>query len=118
MRYLFVICFVVLLGCEVSAATAALSWQDNSDNEAGFAIERKDGASGEFRVVATVGVDVESFLDTGLTPGGFYVYRVAAFNAFGFSGYTNESEFIAGAGPKVRRSLRMGRMGQTINRRR
>lgn len=100
------------------AASANLSWQDNSDDEDGFKIERKDGASGVFRVVATVGVDVESYRDAGLEPGGFYVYRVKAFNAFGDSGYTNESEFTAGAGPKVRRSLRMGRMGETINRRR
>ncbi len=100
------------------AVHADLSWLDNSANEDGFTIERKDGASGVWQVVATVGVDVESYRDTGLMPGGFYVYRVAAFNAFGFSGYTNEAEFIAGAGPKVRRSLRMGRMGQTINRRR
>lgn len=71
-----------------------LTWQDNSTNETGFAIERSlDGVSWE--EVARVGKDVEAFTDLEIGYGVLYLYRVRAFNEFGFSGYSNESPGMA-----------------------
>ena len=65
-----------------------LNWTDNSDNEDGFKIERKQG-SGSFADITTVGAEVTSFADTGLTPGMEYTYRIRAYNAAGNSSYSD-----------------------------
>ena len=69
----------------------SLSWTDNSENEKGFEVERKEQDQ-DFALVATLGQDVESFTDVSITPGLEYQYRVRAFNDFGDSGYTNVLE--------------------------
>jgi len=59
-----------------TSGKAVLDWQDNSDNEAGFIIERStDGQT--FVRHAEVGIDVTTFEDTGLAPGRYW-YRVRA----------------------------------------
>ncbi|MDQ8201109.1 Ig-like domain-containing protein [Pelagicoccus enzymogenes] len=74
----------------MEAGQLSLTWQDNSDNEDGFEIERSlMGQS--FGLLATVEADAESFVDASIIPGREYEYRVRAFNAFGYSGYTNVS---------------------------
>ena len=75
----------------VSSTQVSLSWSDNSNNEDGFAIERcqGNGNCSTFVQIATVGANVTTFLDTGLTPGTPYSYRVRAFNAAGNSPYSN-----------------------------
>jgi len=74
----------------VNGTTVQLSWLDNSNNEAGFSVERKF-EGGVFAEIARPAVNATSFQDTGRTPGVTYVYRVRAFNAGGSSAYTNES---------------------------
>ena len=55
-----------------------LTWQDNSDNETGFAIERStDNVS--WSQIDTVGANVTSYTDTTASAGVFYYYRVRAF---------------------------------------
>ncbi len=72
------------------AGQLSLTWQDNSDNEDGFEVERS--LLGEsFGILATVGPDEEAYVDESIVPGLEYEYRVRAFNAFGYSGYTNVS---------------------------
>jgi titin len=67
-----------------------LAWTDNSSNETGFKIERStDGVN--FTQVATVGTNVKTYNNTGLSPGTGYFYRVRAYNGNGDSGYTNIS---------------------------
>jgi len=75
-----------------------LAWTDNSNDEDGFKIERKDGATGTFTQVATVGSNLTSFSNTGLTDGVTYFYRVRAFNTGGNSGYSNESSATPSSG--------------------
>ncbi|MCR4399964.1 MAG: fibronectin type III domain-containing protein [Syntrophomonadaceae bacterium] len=78
-------------GLTATAATTSqidLRWTDNADNEAGFAIERRTGG-GDWVQVATTGPNAPVFSDTGLTPGTTYSYRVRAYNAAGFSDYSN-----------------------------
>jgi hypothetical protein len=72
----------------VSSSQIDLQWQDNSDNEDGFKIERSsDGTN--FNQIATVGAGVTTYPNTGLAPSTTYWYRVRAFNAGGDSDYSN-----------------------------
>jgi hypothetical protein len=80
-----------LTATALSATRINLSWVDNSSYEAGFKIERKSGVAGPYAQVATVGANVTSFTDTGLSPLADYYYRVRAYNASGDSGYSNEA---------------------------
>ena len=72
------------------AGQLSLTWTDNSNNEDSFKIERKLGQAGTFNQVATVGTNVISYTDSGLTDGTNYCYRLRAFNAAGDSAYSNE----------------------------
>ncbi len=73
-------------------AQATLSWQDNSDNEDGFYIERSENG-GAFRRIATLPANATSYSDPDTGTGIVYRYRVQAYNSFGVSGYTNISIF-------------------------
>jgi hypothetical protein len=75
---------------EALAAQLTLTWTDNSSNEDGLTIERRTGTTGAFTQIATVGSNVTSYIDAGLTDGTTYCYRVTAFNAAGYSPYSNE----------------------------
>jgi len=69
-----------------------LSWQDNSDNEEGFVIERKDGDSlsvFSFEPIDTVSTNINEYIDTGLEADYTYTYRIYAYNGFGTSSYSN-----------------------------
>lgn len=59
-----------------------LTWQDNSENEEGFVIERSQGG-GPFSEIARVGANVTSYVDTGLPSGVTFCYRVCAYNGEG-----------------------------------
>src|SRR5262249_14854177 len=79
------------LAATASTATQiALAWKDNSDNETGFEVERKSG-TGAYARVATVGANVITYTDSGLTAATSYTYRVRAINTGGASAYSNES---------------------------
>lgn len=72
----------------VNASELTLTWKDNSWNEDGFELER--ASMGEsFGLLDTVDADVESYVDSSVIPGLQYEYRVRAYNAFGYSSYTN-----------------------------
>jgi hypothetical protein len=67
-----------------------LTWTDNSANETGFQIERCRGnRCTNFVRVATVGANVTSFGDVGLSRGTTYTYRVRAVNDAGASTFSN-----------------------------
>ena len=80
-----------LTATAISSSRIDLSWQDNSDNESGFKVERKTGAGGTYTQIATVGANVTSYGSTGLLANATYYYRVRAFSAAGNSGYSNEA---------------------------
>ena len=79
-----------LIAAAVTSGQIDLTWSDNSNNENGFAIERKTGVGGTYAEVATVGANVTGYQDTGLAPLTTYFYRVLAFNSGGDSSYSNE----------------------------
>jgi len=76
----------------------ALGWTDNSGNEDGFKIERKEGDTGSWQEIVQVGANSTTYLDTGLQPDTTYYYRVRAFNATGDSDYSNEASATTQAG--------------------
>ncbi len=77
-----------LLASAFSSSQIDLSWTDNADNELGFYIERSLDGLG-FSQVGSVGIDVTTYSDTGLTPGETYFYRVQSYNSLYQSDYSN-----------------------------
>jgi len=67
----------------ISTTQINLSWTDNSSNETGFKIERNSSQIG------TVGANVKTYNNTGLTAATTYSYRVRSYNGSGDSGYSN-----------------------------
>lgn len=74
-----------------SSTQINLQWDDNSANEDGFKVERKQGCCGPWQEIATLPMNTTTYQSTGLTCGTGYAYRVWAFNATGNSGTTNEA---------------------------
>jgi len=81
-----------LTAAALSSSSIQLTWQDNNDNETGSKIERKSGAcssTNPWSQIKTVGANVKTTTDTGLTANTTYSYRVRASNAAGNSTYSN-----------------------------
>ena len=79
-----------LTATAVSSSRIDLSWADNSNNEEGFRIESCQGSGcTNFAQIATVGANVQTYSNTGLTAGVTYTYRVRAYNSGGSSTYSN-----------------------------
>ncbi len=74
----------------LSSIRLQLAWNDESENEWGFNLERKTGAAGTYELISELETNDTSFVDTGLTPETEYVYRVSAFNGYGSSAFSNE----------------------------
>ena len=81
-------------GLNAAAASSSginLTWADNSNNEAGFRIERKTGDGGTYSEITAVGANVTGYNDAGLNPATLYYYRIKAYNTAGSSSYSNEA---------------------------
>ncbi len=89
-----------LAAAAVGTSQINLVWNDNAGNETGFKIERKTG-SGSFSQIATVGANVKTYNNTGLTANTSYTYRVRAYNSVGDSSYSNESSATTASIPVV-----------------
>jgi len=75
--------------CAVSGHQVKLAWEDTS-NELGFEIERKEDSGGTYRQIAKVGENVTTYTDTDLKAGVTYYYRIRAYNSSGHSSYSDE----------------------------
>jgi hypothetical protein len=85
------LCLLVGVLRPVSAATLTLAWVDSSTNESGFTIQRKAGSAGTFGQLATVAAGATGYVDSTVTAGTTYCYRVSAYNSAGSSAYSNEA---------------------------
>lgn len=72
----------------------AVSFTDNSGNEDGFRIERSD-AGGAFFTISTLAPNVTTYLDSGLTDGVSYGYRIVSFNSQGDAAPSNIASAVA-----------------------
>ncbi|MCL6519331.1 MAG: PQQ-binding-like beta-propeller repeat protein [Armatimonadetes bacterium] len=79
-----------LVATALSETQVHLQWQDNSNDEYGFRIERKI-AGGAYTFIANVGESVTTYTDSGLSSGQTYYYRVCAYQEAGNSAYSNEA---------------------------
>jgi hypothetical protein len=81
---------VVLFQTVIVYGSFTLHWINNdlSGDETGISIERSDSGAG-FVQIATVDPSTTTYQDTTATESITYAYRVRAFNAAGYSGYTN-----------------------------
>ena len=87
-----------LTATAVSASQVNVAWTDNANNEAGFILERStDNAT--FTQVASLGTDVTSYSDPGLSGATTYYYRAYAFNSAGPSPYSGFASVTTPATP-------------------
>ena len=61
----------------VTAVSVVLTWDDNTNFEIGYRIERKKEGEMDFSLIGEVGEDVTTFTSQGLTGSTSYEYRVA-----------------------------------------
>ena len=73
----------------VSQTQIDLSWQDNSNNETGFKIERSANDQTNYTQIATVGAGVTTYQDNGLNAYTVYFYRIRAYNGDGNSDFSD-----------------------------
>ena len=107
------ILFSLMFASIAYAQEINLTWDDNSDNESSFIIERgSDNTS--FTQLATVDANINYYTDTNFTLGQTYYYRVKATNEFGDSSYTNTASIYAGI-PEAPSNLRRG-LPETLSR--
>jgi hypothetical protein len=77
-----------LVAQALTSTSIKLTWTDNATNETGYRIERSlDGSS--WTQLVTLGANVTTYTNTGLTKNKKYYYRVVAYNAAGDSPYSN-----------------------------
>jgi subtilisin-like proprotein convertase family protein len=69
-----------------STSAIQLDWVDNALTESGYRIYRSKTGE-EFMEISDLGVDTESYLDTGLDANTMYSYRVSAYNSGGDSDF-------------------------------
>ena len=72
-----------------TSGQVSLGWTDNSSNEDGFEVERSSDSGATWSLLAKVAADSPSYIDTAVSSGTTYDYRVRAYNGSGYSDYSN-----------------------------
>ncbi len=76
----------------LSNTRVRLTWQDNTDDETGFGLERGFGCPGfSFSLLTTAPANTTSFVDNTALPETTYSYRLRALSAAGASEFTDEA---------------------------
>ena len=107
-----------LKAAAVSPFRIDLSWQDNSDEEEGFGVQRRVEGSSDWIDIGATPADLTTYSDTGLEPTTSYRYRVRAYRNIVASAFSNEAaattprvmpptlmRFIPAGGQSVYKSL-------------
>ncbi|MBD0257300.1 MAG: hypothetical protein ICV83_16400, partial [Cytophagales bacterium] len=87
-----------LTAVAASATGVKLTWNDNATGESGFRIERSLYSLSGFTQVATVGANITTYTNAGLTPNNYY-YRVRAFTSSYQTPYTNVAQAVLTTSP-------------------
>jgi putative Ig domain-containing protein/Big-like domain-containing protein len=83
-----------LIASGSSPSQVSLIWQDTSNVEDGFQIERRGGSSADYSQIGVVSRNTTGFIDAGSLANTAYAYRVRAFNSTGTSSYSNEATVV------------------------
>jgi hypothetical protein len=78
----------------VSYSSASLNWDDNSNNETGFEIERNGPNDNNLKKTFTLDADITSFTDAELEVNSAYQYRIRAFNGDGSSDFSSPVQIV------------------------
>ncbi|MCY2954912.1 MAG: fibronectin type III domain-containing protein, partial [Planctomycetota bacterium] len=68
-----------------------MTWVDNSGNESGFEVQRKQGAGGQWQLIADLGSSATTYSNSGLLADTEYYYQVRSKNAAGASAYCSQA---------------------------
>jgi hypothetical protein len=90
------------LSANIVSGVVVLNWTDNANNETGYVIERcaRYGCYGFEALPTTIAANSTAFTDPG-TSGGFYSYRVRAFNDVGPSGFAEVTSVDTPCGDEI-----------------
>lgn len=89
--YFLLFCLLSMQGTANARSGTKITWQDNSDNEQGFVVERtlSNDCSDGWEVIAYTGVNQTLVTDVYKLGA---CYRVAAYNQMGTSAYSNVAQ--------------------------
>jgi hypothetical protein len=76
-------------GTPLSGTSVELEWNDNTNDETGYDLERSVSGAYDFTSIATLGPNTTSYTDESLTAAGIYDYRVRALGDNESSTYSN-----------------------------
>ena len=102
----------------LSATQVQLDWTDNALNETNYVVERSDNGGASFTVIANdLPADTVTFVDGTVVAGNNYIYQVAATNAAGQSGYSNQASasVTLPPAPETLTATNISRTGFTFN---
>lgn len=74
---------------DTASTSITIQWTDNSLSESGFIIARRTENEMVFSYIDTVGTDILTYQEVGLTPDVLYFYKVCAYNSYGLSDFSN-----------------------------
>jgi YVTN family beta-propeller protein len=87
-----------LVATRVKNNTISLTWSDNSNDELGFKIMRKQYLGGSYTLLATVAKDTTEYTDNdNLKDDSNYYYEICAYNYDGNSIFSNETYATTGS---------------------
>lgn len=81
-----------LRAVSITNSRVKLAWADNSSDETGFRIERRQEDDNCYEVVEEVGRNETTYIDYDVDPDTTYYYRVRAYNAYRTSAYCSSAE--------------------------
>jgi len=86
-----------LQGIYLGENRIVLTWNDNDNTNTIFEIERKKEGEEQFKTIASIPGDQNTYLDENLIPLQFYTYRVRSGDGVYYSDYSNEITVFTGS---------------------